>query len=197
MKKYFFIALLVVAAVLYVAQKNKQSDTVEQIPPEDVSTLSYSDPGNAFSVSYPKEFTINRDYAYQLTPDQIIPGVKFTIPASMAEGTNLSSDSHTSVELLANENECSANRFLDGIHVETTETHAGKTFSVASASNAGAGNRYDETVYAISGGDSCIGVRYLIHHTVLANYEPGTRQEFDKTALLAQFDRIRNSLIVK
>ncbi|MEP2120256.1 hypothetical protein, partial [Bauldia litoralis] len=77
---------------------------------------------------------------------------------------------------------------------ETTEY--GTDYSVASLSDAGAGNLYDETVYALVGTSPCLAVRTFIHSTNLANYDPGTITAFDEGALTAQFDAIRKTLIV-
>ena len=73
----------------------------------------------------------------------------------------------------------------------------GVTYSVASTTDAGAGNRYEEQVYALAGANPCIAVRYFIHTTELGNYPAGTRVAYDRAALLAQFDAIRHSLTLK
>jgi hypothetical protein len=67
---------------------------------------------------------------------------------------------------------------------------------VASTTGAAAGNRYEETVYAIPGTNPCVAVRYFVHYGVIENYPPGTVRQFDKQALLDQFDRIRRTLVV-
>ena len=61
---------------------------------------------------------------------------------------------------------------------------------------AGAGNLYEEIVYVpnLPGNAGCYGIRYFIHSGNIANYEPGTMAEFDRTTLLAEFDRIRHSV---
>jgi cytochrome b involved in lipid metabolism len=40
-------------------------------------------------------------------------------------------------------------------------------------------------------------VRYLVHYGVFENYPQGTIALFDKTGLLAQFDTIRKTLVLK
>lgn len=155
---------------------------------------AYVNSATGFSLRLPEGYKIDESYQYQLNPVVTIPGVKFTIPASLAGGTNLSTDTYLSVETLADASSCTADRFLDGINPASDQTDGDMTYSVASASNAGAGNRYEETVYAFPGTSPCVAVRYFIHYTNIQNYDPGTRSEFDRAALLNTFDMIRRSI---
>jgi membrane-bound inhibitor of C-type lysozyme len=167
-----------------------------------------ADPGNlpqvfesgteGFSIRYPEGYTINTDYKYQeIGPGKDISGVSFTIPSSVTEGTNLSQDAYISVEEIPQTLDCSASLFFgSGASAPETQTDQGVTYSVASETGAGAGNRYEETVYAISGTNPCVAVRYFIHYGVIENYPEGAVQEFDKQALLSQFDEIRRTLII-
>lgn len=139
-------------------------------------------------------YKADESYVYQISPTKIIPGVKFTIPLDHATGTNLSNDSYLSVETFGLPGECDAVLFLDGKHDSLPLSEEGVNYLVATSSNAGAGNRYEETVYAIEGTDPCLAVRYLIHHTVVENYPAGAVSEFDRAALLSEFDKIRRSL---
>ncbi len=150
----------------------------------------------AKSAGFEDSYKVDDTYRYQLLPGKTISGVKFTIPESMARDTNLSSDSYLSVEALYNQPACRAGLFLDGTHEEVTVTENGVVYSMARTEGAGAGNRYQETVYAIPGTNPCIAVRYLVHYTVFENYEPGTITEFDQAALLRAFDAIRQTLVV-
>lgn len=156
------------------------------------STLGYS-------IKYPAGFTVTTPYAYQaLGPGKDIAGVKFTIPASMATGTNLSADSYVSVEQLsASAASCSASLFLGSQVGSTTMlSDNGVDYSVAVGNDAGAGNLYEEHVYAIPGSSACTAVRYFIHSNQIGNYPPGMVTQFDKTTILSQFDAIRRSLVL-
>lgn len=158
---------------------------------------AYASSEFGFSILFPMDYTANTSYKYEaLGPGKTINGVKFTIPPSMASSTNLSSDTYISVERLPNATTCSAAQFVDGANTVSTTTEDGTEYSVAQGGGAGAGNLYEETVYAIPGTMPCVAVRYFIHSTQLGNYPAGTRTQFDKAALVAQFDEIRKTLVL-
>ncbi len=156
----------------------------------------YSNSEIGFSLRYPVGYSIDPLYEYQLRPEETIKGVKFTIPLSMSEPTNLSSDTYLSVENIYQSESCTADLFLDGTHEIKEVAENGITYSVTTTSDAGAGNRYEETVYVLPGTNPCVGIRYFVHYSVFENYEPGTIEEFDKEALLAEFDAIRDTLVI-
>ncbi len=159
-------------------------------------TKVYHDATNGFTMRYPANNTVNATYVNQeFGPGKDIPGVKFLIPETMATGTNLSaSDTGVSIEFVTS-TDCQANLFVDGAPKATTVTEAGTEFSVATATQGAAGNRYEETAYAFPGSTPCVAVHYLVHSTVLENYPPGTITAFDHTALIKQFDAMRKTLI--
>ena len=167
----------------------------------------YSNGAAGFSIRLPSDYTIDNSYQYkELGPGRDIPGIKFTIPASVTAGTNLAKDSYVSVEEIPFTNPqadtCSANLFLDTKETlpARTMSDGGTEYSVASSTGAGAGNRYEETVYALPGTSAsrrtCIAVRYFIHYSVFENYPAGAVREFDKQSLTNQFDAIRHALII-
>lgn len=183
-----FIIVIVVAGILFWQQK-RSSETENNI---------YADDAVGFSIGYPDGYTLNSDYKYQaLGPDENINGVKFVIPAEFAAGTNLSSyDTGVSVEYIPSVQGCDASLFLyTGVSPELV-TDNGIAYSFASSTDAGAGNRYEEYVWAAPGENYCIAVRYLIHYGVIENYPEGTVSEFDRENLINQFDEIRDSLII-
>ena len=98
--------------------------------------------------------------------------VKFTVPLTVSTGTNLSTDTYLSVESPADPKEC----------VSGTTT------------DAAAGNRYEDTTYVVPGSNPCLITRYFIHYGVIDNYPVGLVKEFDKPALIHEFDTIRGSL---
>ena len=158
----------------------------------------YATSTGGFSIRLPNDFTVDESYKYQeLGPGKDISGVKFTIPMQMATGTNLGSDSYLSVEQVASSSDCTANLFLDphGLTLSTT-TDNGTDYSFASTTGAGAGNIYEEIVYALPGTSPCTAVRYFIHYGVFGNYPAGAVKEFDQSAILSAYDAIRRTLIL-
>jgi len=163
-------------------------------------TQVYESGSYGFSIRYPEGYTANADYKYQeFGPNKDKNGVSFTIPPSMAEGTNLGQDTRISVEEISSAKECDAGLFLDqgglGLGVTTT-TDDRVTYSMASSTGAGAGNRYEEIVYAFPYTNPCIAVRYFVHYGVFENYPLGVVREFNEKALINQFDAIRRTLTI-
>ncbi len=149
---------------------------------------------STYSVDYPPGYTVEESYQYTGFTKKPIAGVAFVVPATLATGTNLSADTRVSVEQLPRANNCTGDIFINANVKATTLSEGGLTYSVATTTGAGAGNLYEEAVYAIAGSKPCTAVRYYIHSTNPANYEPGVIREFDRQALLTEFDEIRKSL---
>ena len=150
----------------------------------------------SYSVVYPATFTLNSSYVYdQVNPKKPILGIKLVVPMSVATGTNLSLDSGVAIEQLPHAKKCTGDIYLhDNVRANSFSDN-GVEFSVASSSGAGAGNLYEETVYAITGSVPCTAIRYFIHSTSIGNYPPGSVREFDHATLIASFDKIRQSLV--
>ena len=162
---------------------------------------AYASSTAGFSIRYPAGFTVNENYSYQeLGPGKDISGVKFTISPSISAGTNLGSDSYLSVEQIpqAQGQTCDPSIFLGRqgplpMDIQVVNDN-GTAYLMASTTSAGAGNRYQETVYVLQNTNPCVAVRYFVHYGVLDNYPAGTIQQFDETALLSKFDAIRRTL---
>ncbi len=194
------VIILVAAGGFYLLKGNGSSLIPDRAPVvEQPATQTYAT--STYSISYPADFTVDTSYQYdQVNPKKPISGVKFTIPGAMATGTNLSSDTYISVESLPRAKNCTGDIYLAANVRPFTESTASTTYSVATSTGAAAGNRYEESVYAIKGSNPCTAVRYFIHYGAIENYpaagEPGAVTEFDRAALLAAFDKIRNSLVL-
>jgi hypothetical protein len=158
---------------------------------------AYLDSDVGFTIRYPEGYSVNSSYKYQaLGPGKDIKGVKFIIPQSFASGTNLSSfDTGVSVEAIPNVLDCNASLFLSDKVKPQMITDNNFEYSFASSTDAGAGNRYEEHVWALPGTNPCLAVRYFIHYMALENYPQGSVSEFNRDALISQFDKIRHSLI--
>lgn len=196
MKKTLMVAGLALIIILVAAWFFLRKEPIEAVegiaieaPKEGWTTYQREN----YAVNVPESYVVDPSYQYQgLGSGAEIPGLAFTIPESMSAGTNLSSDTRISIETA--EGECDAARFVPPGAQSRTVVEHDVTYSVAESGDAGAGNRYEEIVYALTGSVPCRVVRYVIHSTVVENYDPGTVTAFDRAALIAEFDEIRRSL---
>jgi len=185
------------ALVLENNEEKSYIGCIEVVPDPGTLPQVYESGALGFSLRYPTGFVVDEAYRYQaFGPGKDIAGVKFTISPLIAQGTNLSDDSYVSVEQIPQVQDCTAELFLDQKVSVQTVTDGEMIYSVASSTGAAAGNRYEETIYALPGTNPCIAVRYFIHYGVFENYEPGMVERFDQVALLAQFDAIRRTLVI-
>lgn len=151
-----------------------------------------------YTFKYRPGYTLNTAYAYdQFGPAKLIAGVSVTIPAAMATGTNLSADTRLSIEQLPRAKKCTGDIFILANVAAQNITAEGTDYSLATTSGAAAGNLYEEHVYALATSTPCTAVRYLVHSGNIANYPAGTVREFDRAALLGEFDKIRRSVRIK
>jgi hypothetical protein len=142
-----------------------------------------------FEVQYPPAFEIDESHS---------DGVAFAIPASMADRTNLFEDSLVSIERAPGK-DCSSKRFLE--HPTNTEdTVIGdRHFSFGEASDAAAGNVFDEYVYALPSpaGDACFAVRLFLHWTRIESYDPATVKQFDRQELIKIARDMAGTLVIR
>ena len=169
-------------------------------PFSDDLPLVYHDGQNGYTIRYAADWIVDPVYT-NTSPNPDMPvamGVRFRIPTTMATGTNLSAnDTGLSVESIEGVTGCSASTFTSNTINATTTTINGTEYSFATTSDAGAGNFYEEHIYALPYSKPCTAIRYLIHSTNIANYDPGTKTEFNRSALLQKFDAIRDSLVTR
>ncbi len=160
-------------------------------------TEIYQNGTDGYSLRYPTGYTVDEKYIYQaLGPGKDIYGTKFTIPTELTKNTNLSTDTYFSVELIPKTENCTAGLFLDKDAQVKDVTENDTVYSMGTTSGAGAGNRYEETVYAMHGTNPCLGIRYFVHYGAIENYPVGVVQEFNKNALLKTFDEIRQTITI-
>lgn len=141
-----------------------------------------------------ERYTRDSSYIYVLAPGKEVRGTKYTIPATVADGTNLAHDTYISYEELPGAAECSPKQFLDDVQDVQEVVDDGNTYLVAHTVGAGAGNRYDETVYVFKDYTPCTAIRYFIHYGVIENYPEGVVMAFDQDALVRSFDAFRRTL---
>jgi hypothetical protein len=199
MNKYIIgaIVIIILAAAAYIIWQKAASNAVPPPPPPPpppALPVNHTYATSTFSIVYPDGYTVNEAYAYQGVPNKPIPGVKFVIPGTTATGTNLSLDSGVSVESLPRAKACTGDIYIYQNVKAHDLTIGSTTWSVASTSDAGAGNFYEEEVYALKDSKPCTAVRYLIHSTNIDNYPAGTVTAFNRDSLVRDFDSIRDSL---
>ncbi len=151
----------------------------------------------AYMATVPKNWTIQTDYTFNaLGPGHPLSGVLFSIPQSEAAGTNLSSLG-TGVALITPppHQPCSARDYLatarDGIEL----SEAGTLWTMARATDVGAGTKSTTQIFARRMEGRCLLVLYLVHTTDLGAYPPGSVQPYDHVALMRAFDLLRHSLV--
>ncbi len=162
----------------------------------------YAEKKGNFSLRLPFGYVAQPQYNYALPTDNVeknVSAIKFSIPEELAKGTNLSGDSYLSVEsikMASATSSCVASLFSDFPVKNVDVIEDGMTYSLATSSDAGAGNRYDESIYAFPGGNSCVAIRYFIHYMAFENYPEGMVKRFDESSLLKTFDQIRSTFIL-
>ncbi len=194
------IVILLISLGVYLLLKDVRPSGMVKTQPEIQDFSKYYESFKyRFSLYLPKQYPINEDYSYLFIPDvpeYSIDGVSFGIEESDYKGTNLSKDSYISVEMISDTSiPCNVEAFLDNVNYDgTVEEQDNHIFAVASSSSAGAGNRYEQTVYVTPVNTGCSAIRYFIHYTIFENYPEGSIVEFDKRKLLNKFDSIRKSI---
>jgi hypothetical protein len=181
----FLAAILVVLLVRMQPDTDEASEiAVPATTTEETASLWQRYSGEGWSIAYPPGFLADPSYAYQaLGPGKEIPGISFTVPAAMAEGTNLGRDTRISLETVST-SDCRAGLFVEQASKERSETTRDVSWSVAEFAGAGAGNLYEETVYAAGKHGVCYGIRLFLHSTQIANYDPGTVRAFDREEIM-------------
>src|SRR3989344_3246773 len=203
MAKYFIgvIVIVLVALGAYYAWQMYGTEVAPPLAPapEEAATLTYAT--STFTIAYPSTYSVDDAHAYDQFEGKSIAGVKFTIPESETVGTNLSSDTHLSVESLPRAQNCTGDIYIVPNVKAVDLTVGSTTYSVATSTGAAAGNIYEEQVFAIKDSKPCTAVRYFIHSSNIGNFAPAEGEstsvkEFDRSALLRAFDEIRDSLVL-
>ena len=160
--------------------------------------VTYGGGNQPFMLSHPADYVVNEQYTYDaMGPGKEIHGISFAIPARWWKGTNLSEDSRVSVEILPNASACTPDLFQDNATGSYVETVGANTFNISKGGDAGAGNFYEDDVYAVANSKPCIAIRYFIHSHNIGNYDPGSVRAYDAEGLIREFDAIRKTLVIR
>ena len=73
----------------------------------------------------------------------------------------------------------------------------GVSFTKTESSGVGAGNVYEQTHYRAAQNGTCFEFTYFVHYGNIGNYDPATVTEFDRDALLRNFDEVLSSFTLK
>jgi hypothetical protein len=189
------MALAIVSVLsLAACDGDSSTDTPRSAQQPPTGWRIYGDAKLGFSIAYPKKWRVDRAHVYPTPVDDTrIVGVAFVVPPKLAMHTNLSTDSYLSVESAPAVDTCKPSGFLATTDTQRDENEGSLHWSVATSDDAGAGNFYDETVYALKDSRPCLAIRYFIHSTNVDNYPAGTVRQFDKAGLVGLFDRIRST----
>ncbi len=156
---------------------------------------TYTSETIGFSVAYPHDYVVNDKYSYEIAPGRTVEGVSFIIPPEFSSGTNLGDDTYISIETIPQFSSCHVAQYLYSTPTQDLVfVDEGLEYSVGQEVGAAAGNRYEETLFVRKDEGPCLAIRYFIHSTNIENYDAGAVQEFDKQALVNEFDQIRRSL---
>lgn len=174
---------------------NQTFANCEVVVPGAPARTSYASSTMGISLKYAPDFRMAPSYQYTGFPKKPISGVKLLIPDTMATGTNLSSfDTGVSVEQLPRAKNCTADIFITQNVKPMPVAINGVAYTVATTSDAAVGNRYEETVYALTDSKPCTAVRYFLHYAAIENFDPEAVKAFDRDAIMAAFDKIRDSV---
>lgn len=202
MLKFFVIGtalIMVVGGIVYFLQSKARVATpaVESTAQASLQAATSTYATTTFSVVYPANFSVDSNFANnEVSNKKLIGGVKFSIPDTMATGTNLAAETFVSVEQLPRAKICSGDIYLKDNVKSTTVKDGGVNYSFATTSQAAVGATYDEYVYALVGSNPCTAVRYYILTSDMGTYSPGEAKPYDAAALMKIFDDIRHSLVL-
>lgn len=162
---------------------------------------SYSDGARGFSLLYPPGWKVKTDFAdygygyYQGEKSDQLAGVAFIPTGDLAPGTNLNSErTFLAVQTLPKDADCQADRFIMDPPPDYFADMPDDTPDFARLT-AEPGDLYgiEEIVHVVSR-TPCVAVHYYIEYSQIDQRNANMYRPYDRTALLALFDRIRASL---
>ncbi len=200
-KKYAVIGFTIfIVIAIYLGNKSGMLTAPTEVPTSlSPGNTLYKNANYHFEVQYQTGMRIDENYTNDvypaLGPAYKLSGVAFFVPKELITGTNLSADSHISIEVLPEKALCEATSFLgDQINSQTVTVVGDTTYTVAKGGGAGAGNLYEEIVSFAPSQKPCVGIRLFIHSTNIGNYDPGTIKAFDRVKLDTIYEVMRSSL---
>ena len=193
----WWVIILLVAVVLagWAIYSTQRGSGAPQLPNADeivpgVASVEYRDTEYGFSIQYPEIATTSPVNFEGYLPLTQTPLVSFVLPKSMYTGTNLVEagvyiGATTSPGVLARCLVMASNLGENGVGSATIN---GAEFMVATSTDAGAGNFYEEKVYRRIQNGACLEIVELLHSGNIGNYTPGTVVEFEKAKFSGYLD---------
>jgi hypothetical protein len=163
---------------------------VEASPTPD--PLAYHNPTYHFEVAYPWDFILDGTCPTEGIIDS--PVVSFRLwEASYYQGTNLL-DACVVIDVDQSESAVSTCTESRGPNEDDRgqETINGVLFSIISRGGVAAGHIYDVTSYRTVHAGGCYEISLLVHASSPGVYTPGTVTEFDKDAVIARLEAVRD-----
>lgn len=156
------------------------SQALPEIITGTASNLYRSD-SLGFTIDYPSSASIaTNGFEGYLNVTQT-PLAGFVLPPSLFEGTNLGeagvyigASTDPAIVAVCTKPSLDANESSAGDMVVD-----GASFSVTTSTGVGAGNIYETTSYRTVHNGACIEIVELLHSSNIANYTPGTVEQFD------------------
>jgi hypothetical protein len=184
------VQVIIIVLGIFGAYYYFTSDMRQPQPVQNTSNnwKTYSNETNKYQVGYPDDVIqhITATESSLLNPNKTVQREKFTVLPTFTKGTNLSADSGLIIEVYSGAYLCQADYLPEGFENAQTATIKGKQYVVAKSDGAGAGNRYEQTLYRYAEGNICYSLLLNTHTTNIGNYPAGTVQAYDK----AKFESI-------
>lgn len=167
---------------------NNQTSQTTTPSPIPAQTQSYKNSEYNFQFDYPATYA-SIDANYGNLENKI---AQVQISSTAYPKTNFGDAAFTVSEATAKSlDEClTMNEPEGGAVFKASTTINGVTFYTTTGNGAGAGNYYETKNYRTLASSECFEIVETIHTSNIANYDPGTVTEIDKTPIWTELDNI-------
>ena len=202
MKKLVAAVIIVSALILLVSvftpylrpRFEEQREVGNEPIADDRPTVTHTDPD--FTLQHSPDFTVESqaDIPWSRLSPPSVAGETYTVltlPHSFASSTNFS-EASISVGGSPKLDTCLKPEYAlsAGTKVEIN----GIPMMRVTASDAGAGNRYEYVSYRFRHRERCFALEYALHYTVVENYDPALGiTEFDRRAVIGLLENAVNT----
>ncbi len=189
------VAAVVVAGYFIVVTVN-QKPSAPTPAPVNQNLVSFSDPAQTFTISYPKELTLKQNeigFVQVWREGTTTPGLLELVVGLPREFAPMTNFGEAALTVGSSKNAQAVSTCTSGIGEYATRQGTvsinGVEFTKFTLSDAGAGNFYDTTSYRTVRNGTCYAVEYTIHSTNIGNYSPDQGiKEFDRVKVQGLFE---------